>query len=698
MKKLLPFLIIIIFKCSFLYSQIENTNKLPVVNLEIASVSGEDFIAPVWLKFYPGGTYDPDGKIVKFEMDLNSDGIYEISDSILQGGTFEYTEPGKYKATVRVTDDKGGITTLTKSFTIASANIIVPTIEEEQEPNVKNQNAIDNNYNIQSNSIRVSKNKPLTTSRMYKPDSIVKSGRWGTALNIRKTKSFDKFKTEYMEPGIKWTNGMFTSPDWAPTEMIYYHDGSDLNLTGFVSILDCIDYCGGQGDCGFSIVGDGNILWESGVVRHHDKPVEFQISLKGIEELRLIVNNGGDNIAEDWGVWMELKISKKSKKIKTKPNPDKNIIINGSFEEGFAPGTFKTLKAGDKIPGWSVTKATVDLSGPYLNPIDGNNCIDLNGTPGFGGIQQRFFTKKGKKYLLSFYLAGNPGGGPTIKKLLVSFGEQTEELEFDISGKTTNNMGWEYKELVFKAKQRATILKFESNQITGPTNWGPVIDNVKLVLYDKKKSKNKSEIKVITNKNKAQLFGFNYGVLGGVSYYFITDEDISRLTNYNPSSYNLNVEDKALGFHLGLMTQMRIWKILFRPEFVFNYNTIKYQVLDLNNSSIDKSVKESLMYFDIPILFGYKNNSFRIMAGPVGHLFITNKSELNDLINNSKEFENFTIGYQLGVGFDVSNLGIDFSFEGNFRNLGSGIILGGNKVYFSETPNRIFLSFSYYIK
>ncbi|NHZ84581.1 MAG: hypothetical protein GWP19_01705 [Planctomycetia bacterium] len=108
-----------------LYSQAYNypegtssSNKLPIVNFEIGTVSGGAFEAPVWVKFYPFGTYDPDGKIILFEMDMNGDGIYDVKEKALTGSSYEFTMPGEYTASVRVTDDKGGITAKSKSFII----------------------------------------------------------------------------------------------------------------------------------------------------------------------------------------------------------------------------------------------------------------------------------------------------------------------------------------------------------------------------------------------------------------------------------------------------------------------------------------------------------------------------------------------------------------------------------------------------
>jgi PKD repeat protein len=529
MKRFIPFLILLFTTCTLLNAQIEKTNKLPVVKLEIASVSGDSLIAPVWLKFYPAGTYDPDGKIIKFEMDFNGDGIYDIQDSVMQAGTFEFTEPGEYTASLRVTDDAGGVTIETQRFLIAKRETVVEEVHREAMTNEEDMDKEESTTPIDPKPQEVPtvdtaiisiESEPLTTKRMYEPDSIIKSGRWGTAKNIRADAYFDKFETAYMEPGVKWKNGMYTAPDYQPTEMIYYHDQSDLQLQGYVAILDCIDYCGSIGDCGFIIKGDGKEIWNSGIVRHKDQAVAFDVSLEGVRELRLIVNYGGDDLNEDWGAWLDLKV--------------------------------------------------VDI--PEARP---------------------------------------------------------------------------FKEEAIKEEE------------------------------------------------ETPFFGFNFGILGGASYYLVNDDDISRLTNFNPSLYNLTVDESVFGYHLGFLTQMRFWRILIRPEFIVNYSTINYQVEDVVNASNNTTATEGLIYLDIPVLLGYKYQNYRIMGGLVGHLFVSNHSELEDIGNFKKDFESFSFGYQTGVGFDKSRFGIDLRFEGNFRQFGDGVINGGNRIYFGETPHRVMLSLVY---
>ncbi|MCS6936943.1 MAG: PKD domain-containing protein [Candidatus Bipolaricaulota bacterium] len=62
---------------------------------------------------------DPDGKIVKYEWDFDGDGVFEVStDKPTVQHTF--TKTGEYKVTLRVTDDKGAIATLTRTITVGA--------------------------------------------------------------------------------------------------------------------------------------------------------------------------------------------------------------------------------------------------------------------------------------------------------------------------------------------------------------------------------------------------------------------------------------------------------------------------------------------------------------------------------------------------------------------------------------------------
>lgn len=371
-----------------------NLNKLPIVNFEIGTVSGGSFEAPVWLKFYPVGTYDPDGHIVSFEMDMDGDGKYDISEKTLSGGSYEFTIPGKYTTTLRVTDDKGGVTIKSKSFTISDPNKtyaelpkVYQQVEERKSTDVELDKKLDSiieEYKYQGDELSADEERALVYQQ------VEKSKLKNVAIDEKLDSIIEGYKRQDVEP----TNNSNE----------------------------------------FDIV--------------HKEPIQEGNKSENKTDTSLI-----------FGV---------------------NLLKNGSFEKGPSVGSFKLFSKGNGIPGWKVTRATVDLVGNYFNSADGGNSLDLNGTS-YGEIQQQFSTKKGKQYMLSFYLAGNPGGGPTVKKLLVTVGNKSEEYQFDITGKNVRKMGWEYHELIFTAKDISTILSFESNHNSGPAAAGPVIDNVKVV-------------------------------------------------------------------------------------------------------------------------------------------------------------------------------------------------------------------------
>jgi choice-of-anchor C domain-containing protein len=176
--------------------------------------------------------------------------------------------------------------------------------------------------------------------------------------------------------------------------------------------------------------------------------------------LQLVAGTGGGiQIVVTWGA----------------PN---NLLINGSFEQGPWLGTYLPLDSGSTlINGWVVSRGQLDLV-VYWQAYDGSRSIDLNGTPGRGGIRQTFSTVNGATYRASFALAGNPEGISTpIMRMGVSAAGLSTEFSFDITGKSITNMGWQIKSWTFVAAGSSTTLEFYS--LMSPySRYGPVIDYV----------------------------------------------------------------------------------------------------------------------------------------------------------------------------------------------------------------------------
>jgi len=158
------------------------------------------------------------------------------------------------------------------------------------------------------------------------------------------------------------------------------------------------------------------------------------------------------------------------------------LVTNGNFEDGPEPDLdgpgFTPYEAGlNAIPGWTITLGSVDYIGPYWQHADGKRSIDLNGNAP-GAIEQTIRTEPGKKYRVTFSLAGNNCGGEgAIKTVVVRAAGGRGEFTFDTTNHNYENMGWAVKTWDFTAVASETVLEFASE--TGiPAACGPALDRV----------------------------------------------------------------------------------------------------------------------------------------------------------------------------------------------------------------------------
>ncbi len=153
-------------------------------------------------------------------------------------------------------------------------------------------------------------------------------------------------------------------------------------------------------------------------------------------------------------------------------------FTNGSFESGVNPGSgFVTLGNGSTgITSWVVGGDSIDYIGGYWNAEDGARSVDLSGNAN-GSVSQTFDTLAGQTYLVNFWLAGNPDGGPAAKLAITSAdGAQQQSNIFTVTGSDSRtNMNWAAYTYQFTAATNSTTLSFASATNTA---YGPALDNV----------------------------------------------------------------------------------------------------------------------------------------------------------------------------------------------------------------------------
>jgi choice-of-anchor C domain-containing protein len=142
-------------------------------------------------------------------------------------------------------------------------------------------------------------------------------------------------------------------------------------------------------------------------------------------------------------------------------------VVNGSFELGVSfPGTSIQLNAGDStsLTGWTVTGGNIDYIGTLWTAGNGSRSLDMSGTMS-GTIEQIIagFTP-GQNYHLSFLMAANTQGGPTIKSLQATIGSASQTFTFDGTGHSDANMGWSQRSMDFTATSSSLALDFTGLQ------------------------------------------------------------------------------------------------------------------------------------------------------------------------------------------------------------------------------------------
>ncbi len=175
-----------------------------------------------------------------------------------------------------------------------------------------------------------------------------------------------------------------------------------------------------------------------------------------------------------------------------------------------------------------------------------------------------------------------------------------------------------------------------------------------------------------------------FGVRAGLSTPNLDKETIDQ------NGLNLAILDANYGFHLGLFSRFPLGeKLYLQPELLFNSNTVDFNVTDMSEGLVNTVLNEKYQNLDIPFMLGYKIGPLRLEAGPVGHVFIASKSELDDELSTyDQRFNDFNLGYQTGVGLDIWRLLVDVRYEGSFSNFGEHMQVGGEQIRFSQNPSR----------
>lgn len=160
----------------------------------------------------------------------------------------------------------------------------------------------------------------------------------------------------------------------------------------------------------------------------------------------------------------------------------------------------------------------------------------------------------------------------------------------------------------------------------------------------------------------------------------------TRIKDLNEGDYDIEFNGiPKMGYHVGIITQFEIGPVLIQPELLY---------CDIRND-IEKGqelTELEIKKIDLPVMLGYKLAALKIMAGPVVSFVIDDTGDLPAYAGYELLLEQATIGYQVGFGFDVSRLSLDFKYEGGLSQWFDSININGNVTEFDARPNQFLFS------
>ena len=152
-----------------------------------------------------------------------------------------------------------------------------------------------------------------------------------------------------------------------------------------------------------------------------------------------------------------------------------------------------------------------------------------------------------------------------------------------------------------------------------------------------------------------------FGIKGGLNYGSTGD-----ITSFPDFATNFELEgENKVGYHIGVYSKFEFAGLFVQPEIAYTKLTTEYDFRGANDFG---NVDYNFSKIDVPILVGVNIvGPINIKAGPSFQYILNNEFDGIDI--DLREPENsFTVGYQIGAGVTLGQLGFDVRYEGALSN------------------------------
>ena len=212
--------------------------------------------APQTIRFDVSGSIDAT-RITRYELDCDGDGTIDSTGGGMS--MFTFTNTGTYAAALTVFDATNGYDTITKAITISEASAPMPIV--------------------------------------YLSDLIWVSDSVGYGSGTQKDKSTDG--NPLILNGTTYAKGLGTH---AQSQTIYALSGGFTTFHSVIGVDDEMLDDNPYAHVAFKVYGDNVLLYESAILGPTSAPVTFDLDVTGVQSLKLVVEDGGNQWGDhaDW--------------------------------------------------------------------------------------------------------------------------------------------------------------------------------------------------------------------------------------------------------------------------------------------------------------------------------------------------------------------------------------------------------------
>lgn len=181
---------------------------------------------------------------------------------------------------------------------------------------------------------------------------------------------------------------------------------------------------------------------------------------------------------------------------------------------------------------------------------------------------------------------------------------------------------------------------------------------------------------------------FTFGLKAGINTTTDVFENV-RLSNDNGITGSDIINNKAkVGFQAGAFARIGLLGFFVQPELYYAQSSTEITLRDIKTTNVSTEVNK-LNTLNIPILFGTKFGPFRVNAGPVASIILSNTNIVDNISGLSQDTDKANWGLQAGVGLDILKFSFDARYETSISKLGSAYnTVSGSKVNFGSHPQQ----------